>query len=657
MRLLGATTILPSEVTMLNRRRLLLGGTALAAAAVAPVIPLVPRSHAEGAQAGADVVAWLKANALPLATVEPGNGFRDLEPLRAILGRARVVGLGEATHGTREFFQLKHRLIEFCVAELGFTIIAFESNYGKMLPVNDYVLYGKGNATDVVGAMSYPIYDTEEVVAVVEWVRAWNLAHERKVKVHGLDMQESAAASLHLLAYLDRVAPDFAAASECILAPLASQFTLFASLAQSIREKVFTHIKAVIEAFETERAHWIASASEMEWHLARQSAVALREFARSTSAADNREAFAVRDPAMAETARALLDAEGRGAKALLWAHNGHVKRLAGFDFPNLSLRLDAPSMGNELHRKFGAEYVPVGFAFNQGAFRVQVADGTMDTRVVGPAPDGMVDAVLASAGIPLYALDLTRVPADGPIARWMASKPQQRMIGNEPFELERDPTREHRLDFAADPRDNFDIILFVERTAAARGPARPAPVETVPVPNPEPTNLAFAGGDGIPGGWTAMKDDFYPTDLYPYVMAFADEKSPTGGRVVRIARTDRRLPWGDGALGQSFPAQRWRGRRLVFSAAVRADSSRIGTGAQLMVRVWPKEKGGSSAKPIMALQPDGPVRSPSWTRRSIAVDIPADAERILVGLVVTGPGIGWFGDLELEEATRRMGLD
>src|SRR5262249_8215864 len=152
------------------------------------------------------------------------------------------------------------------------------------------------------------------------------------------------------------------------------------------REQVFAHIKAVINAFESERTRWIASAGKMEWNLARQSAVALGQFTRMTLETDDKAAFAIRDPAMAETALALLDAEGPGAKAILWAHNGHVKRSPGFDFPNWPFRLETPLMGNELYRKLGAEYVPVGFAFNQGGLRVQVAGRDMGTRVVGPAP-------------------------------------------------------------------------------------------------------------------------------------------------------------------------------------------------------------------------------------------------------------------------------
>ena len=71
-----------------------------------------------------DVHDWISTHAIALATVEPNRGFADLEPLRRIIGTARILSLGEATHGSREFFQLKHRLLEFAVAELGFTIFA-----------------------------------------------------------------------------------------------------------------------------------------------------------------------------------------------------------------------------------------------------------------------------------------------------------------------------------------------------------------------------------------------------------------------------------------------------------------------------------------------------------------------------------------------------
>src|SRR4051794_4032483 len=75
-----------------------------------------------------EVTSWIRANAVPLKTVEARHGFDDMQPLRRIIGDARIVSLGEATHGSREFFQLKHRMLEFLATEMGFTIFSIEAN-------------------------------------------------------------------------------------------------------------------------------------------------------------------------------------------------------------------------------------------------------------------------------------------------------------------------------------------------------------------------------------------------------------------------------------------------------------------------------------------------------------------------------------------------
>jgi len=625
-----------------------LRATALAGAAAVASLPFALAAYGlEGdAKVGADVVAWLKANALPLATTEPGKSFHDLEPLRAKLAKARIVGLGETTHGTREFFQLKHRVIEYCVSQLGFNIIAFEANYGTMLAVNDYVLGGKGNFDDAVMGLGFPIWDTEEVHALIKWARNWNLSHERKVKFHGVDMQGSASAALHVLAYLERVAPALAAASERTLAPLISYFTFdrFSELPTSVQDAVCAQIQTVIDAFAAERAGWIGRSSDMDWRLARQSALLLDRFTRSKRirSEDLSDAFAVRDRFMADTALALLEAEGPGSKALLWAHNGHVKKEDGYEFAMGTV--DWPIMGHFLQSALGPEYVAVGFAFNQGSYQAwgYPQGDNLESFRVGPAPEGSVDAVLALTGIPLFALDLAWVPADGAVARWMASRPYQRMIGSG-----NRPPNENRINYRGDPRNNFDVLLFVESANAARGVMRPGPGNTEPAANREPTNLALAARDTVPEGWRAMANPYFRGVGYPYVAAAADEMSPQGGRTVRITRQPSPLAWGDGAMGQSFPAAPWHGQRLTFSAALRAEAPRIGTGAQLVVMVWPKEK---DARPVMAVQAEGLVRSSDWVRRSVTVDVPAQAERIEINLVVTGNSAGWFGDLEVAPA-------
>src|SRR3990172_5734025 len=73
-------------------------------------------------------VDWVKANAIRLTSPVAGHGFGDMQPLKNLIGNARIVSLGEATHGTREFFQLKHRMLEFLASEMGFTMFSIEAN-------------------------------------------------------------------------------------------------------------------------------------------------------------------------------------------------------------------------------------------------------------------------------------------------------------------------------------------------------------------------------------------------------------------------------------------------------------------------------------------------------------------------------------------------
>jgi erythromycin esterase len=520
------------------------------------------------------------------------------------------------------------------VSQLGFTMIGFEAEYGATLAVNDYVLNGKGNAVDVVAGMGFWTWDTEEVVELIEWVRAWNIASTRKVKFYGFDMQSSPASGMHLLAYLERVAPYLAAVCEQNIAPLASAYAAddLRLMPTIVRDQAASQLATVLDAFATQRADWISRTSETEWHLARQSAIVLDQFAR-INAMDNEslswaKSWRFRDQCMAANVRSLLDAEGPGTKALLWAHNGHVQRSPSVFFKVIELT----NMGSHLHTMFGNEMVVFGFAFNQGSFQATDETGKLRDHTVPPAPEGFIDAALAATGLPLLALDLANIPADGPLAKWLAAKPSQRSIG---AVFHGDHTNYSEV---ANPRDKYDVLLFVERTTAAHGNPRVSRVASEGGSNGEPINLQLMGSGAVPDGWRAIS-----YSRHPYSVSVVEEETPEAGRAVRIARSNDTLISGDGGITQTFPVGHFRGRRLFFSAAMRAEAKRIGTGAQLVVRFLPK-----SGDAVQVVQSGAPVRSSSWMRHSIAADVPRNAERIQISLVVTGAATGWFGDLDLE---------
>ena len=142
------------------------------------------------AQSGDDAtVQWLQKNAIPLRTVEAGHGFDDLQPLDKVVGDARIVELGEATHGTREFFQLKHRLIEYLATQKGFTIFSIEANMPEAYRLNDYVLHGEGDPKQLLRGMYFWTWNTEEVLNMILWMREFNQSGKGHIEFTGFDMQ------------------------------------------------------------------------------------------------------------------------------------------------------------------------------------------------------------------------------------------------------------------------------------------------------------------------------------------------------------------------------------------------------------------------------------------------------------------------------------
>jgi hypothetical protein len=140
-------------------------------------------------------VDWIRTHAIPLKTVEAGHGFEDMEPLRAVVGSARVVELGEATHGSREFFQLKHRMLEFLATQMGFTIFTIEANMPEAYRLNDYVLTGKGDPAALLRGMYFWTWDTEEVLSMIHWMREFNTSGKGRVQFTGFDMQTTRVAA------------------------------------------------------------------------------------------------------------------------------------------------------------------------------------------------------------------------------------------------------------------------------------------------------------------------------------------------------------------------------------------------------------------------------------------------------------------------------
>jgi erythromycin esterase len=101
------------------------------------------------------VTKWLANNAVPLQGFKTGGGYADLHPLKRIFQDVRIVGLGEATHGTLEFFAFKHRLLKFLVKEMNVRVLAIETGYSSTAQLNDYVMGKSVDATQALASQGF----------------------------------------------------------------------------------------------------------------------------------------------------------------------------------------------------------------------------------------------------------------------------------------------------------------------------------------------------------------------------------------------------------------------------------------------------------------------------------------------------------------------
>ncbi|MBN9659055.1 MAG: erythromycin esterase family protein [Acidobacteria bacterium] len=422
-----------------SRRAVLLSAAGAAAIRAQPA-----GAHGPLASSAA-VPEWIRRAAIPLSTPVAGHGFDDMEPLKALVGDARIVALGEATHGTREFSQLKHRMLEFLVTRMGFSILSIEANMPESYRLNSYVLKGEGDPVQLLkGPLT--LWDTQEVLDMVQWMRQSNRMGRARVEFTGFDMQNPPLAL--------EIVRDFVAKSDAGFLP---------ALARASKMALALNPRAVDPAIPAEWEKVVAHLESLppregiEWAI-QNARIVLQFLQWGANLMKPQLSMPLRDASMAANVKWILD-QSKQARIVLWAHNFHV--MTGPLFPNQPGPDD--SMGAVLRKMYGDQLLTFGFSFNQGSFRARSMSGAMQDFTVGPLPADSLDATLAASGLPLFALDLRKRPKTGPVAEWLGVSHSTRNIMAGFSE-----DRPNLTIFEQVVTNRYDCLLFVDQTTAAR---------------------------------------------------------------------------------------------------------------------------------------------------------------------------------------------
>ncbi|MFG3533217.1 erythromycin esterase family protein [Streptomyces sp. NPDC047917] len=397
-----------------------------AVAQAAPTAQQTPTATATRAQD--PVVRELERIARPLCSTEPGSQTTDLRALGAMIGGAKVVGMGEATHGSHEFFTMKDRLFRYLVEEKGFRAFSLEFSWAAGLRIDEYLQTGKGNARKIAKEnLTNSPWDREEFVRLIEWMRDHNRRNPtRTVHFVGNDLSgPSMTDDLfgRITGYVHRHHPALAPRVDHLYAGLRPVDDVFEYLKKPLAERQ-------LFADRAQEAHQLISAArgrDRQAHeLAVQNARSVADTTRFLTADPSNPAAMpdfqrLRDEAMARNV--LWWQKRTGHKILVSAHNDHLGLIAG------TAAMYPKTQGSFLRDALGRNYLPIGMTFDQGSFLATSTPigGDWKKFTVGAAAPGTNEHTLDQVRHRDYYADLRTA---APAARdWLDTARPTRSIG------------------------------------------------------------------------------------------------------------------------------------------------------------------------------------------------------------------------------------
>ncbi len=433
-------------------------GITLACAVAGNAATQPARAERHTPDPAAAFVHWARDHAIPLPHCDVEAETPDFGSIAGLSGETDMVALGEPAHGAHEPLAVRNCLFRYLVERQGFTAIAIESGTVEARRLNDYVAGGEGDGRALIRTgLSWGFWRFSENLQLIEWMRRYNRdpAHTRKISFYGMDMSGGDAngwgnARITLDAvttYLHRFDPSGPVRDA--VCGIAGRFTEtgYRALGLADQRRQRAIIGQLERYLDRHRARLIASSGEKEFAWARRNAALARQLQHMFQVSqpptenlspDDWKADAVRDAAMAENARWVLDREGLDGRVLVFAHNGHAMNAATRGGIWSVYRRAPMAMGQHLRAALGRKLAIVAMASGR--------NGPGLPPVAGDK--GSLNAALAEVGPGNYLVDL-RKSANS----WLRSR--QTIRAN------------HRTETEILPKRAMDAVIFLESLTAA----------------------------------------------------------------------------------------------------------------------------------------------------------------------------------------------
>lgn len=409
--------------------------------------------------------------------------------------RARFVLLGEATHGTAEFYRHRAAITRRLIEEYGFEAVAVEADWPDAYRVNRYVR-GLGNdpsAREALGSFTrFPLWmwRNPEVLAFAEWLRAHNevRAAGERVGFYGLDLYSLYSSADEVIRYLERVDPEAAAAAKarygCLDHTTHEPQAYGARAAFGIRADCEEAVVRQLVALQEQSARYLSRdgvAAQDEQFQAEQNARVVKSAERYYRAMyrGGANTWNLRDRHMADTLERLslhLQRQGRHGRIVVWEHNSHVGDARATEVGYRDI-----NVGQLIRERFGIQALLVGYTTFEGS--VSAASewgGEVECKPLRPGLKNSYEALFHASGTPPFLLPLW----DTETARLLDDSRLERAVGV----IYLPETERYSHYFEAELPRQFDAVIHFDRSRALE------PLDRVPGWQPDRTPQTFPFG-------------------------------------------------------------------------------------------------------------------------------------------------------------------
>ena len=305
---------------------------------------------------------------------------------------------------------MKHRMIEFLVREMGFTVIAIEASYAGCNMINDYIQSGKGDIQSIIGSLGVHV-NTHEFFDMIEWMREYNagVTNDKKVKIAGFDFQVNYLGGYfrQLKNYLEKVDPNSTNKTDSLF-KIAEKMDMGWRAGINLDSCKSKFIE-FIGLFSMNKGEYIQRSSKEEYNNVFQHLKIIGQSLYATSLSSwktRNESVKLRDYYMASNLMDLIQNEEPGAKFIVWAHNGHISRLEPLKDQ------DSKMFGNYLKEVYGNKYYAFGFSFSKGSFQAlefspEKRKQVLNELTVPDAKENTLDWYLSQTGIERFIIPFT----------------------------------------------------------------------------------------------------------------------------------------------------------------------------------------------------------------------------------------------------------